>query len=102
MHCGFGTHKLPDFVTLAQKVNECLYILIGVIAFLRQGDDLAIVLLIMVIAELDGCDSSFSIILYVFQAWDWALGFGLERLYMTGYLATAMAIIVASAFVFLF
>lgn len=35
-------------------------------------------------------------------AWDWALGFGLERLYMTGYIATALAIIVSSCFVFCF
>lgn len=35
-------------------------------------------------------------------AWDWAWGFGLQRLYKTGYVAITMSFLVASAFVFLF
>ena len=33
---------MVTFITWAQKVNKCLYILIGVIDFLRQGDDLGV------------------------------------------------------------
>ena len=104
-HCPshYCSHRFPGWNSYCVILKYMLYSLVKTSPRLKiiQSSQTIVTVTSDLLNPSSICTHSWwTILSLVLQSWDWALGFGLQRLYNTGYFVVALSVLVASAFVF--